>query len=364
MQRQTISIGAHRVILTAIRSYLRHVVGLAILVISTVSAAQAQAQSATFGLAIHGGAGTISRDKITPELEAEYRSKLAEALTAGFDILQNGGSSFDAVETAIIIMEDSPLFNAGKGAVFSNDGTNELDAMIMDGATLQAGAVASVKHIKNPISLARLVLEKSPHVLMVGAGAEDFGAEHGMKKVPNSYFYTEKRWKSLEDALEKQSSSGTDEDKASDNLEFRNREKGTVGCVALDKNGHLAAGTSTGGLTNKMWGRVGDSPIIGAGTYANDATCAVSGTGQGEYFMRLLVAYDIHALMAYQGLALDKAANEVVMEKLTGLGGKGGVIAIDRQGNVAMPFNTTGMYRGHKFHGQEMAIRIYANEEP
>ena len=320
--------------------------------------AHSQKTNSTFGMVIHGGAGTILKKNMTPELEQAYQSKLKEALQTGYDILKNNGSSMDAVEATINILEDSPLFNAGKGAVFTGDGTHELDASIMDGRTLQAGAVASVKHVKNPITLARLVLEKSPHVMMVGAGAEEFAVQHNLDRVSQYYFYTEKRWKSLQkrkESVEEKTTLVPEKE----NIKLADKEKGTVGAAALDKAGNLAAGTSTGGMTNKMFGRVGDSPIIGAGTYANNQTCAVSGTGHGEYFMRLLVSYDIHALMAYEGKSLKEAANTVIMKKLEELGGTGGIIAIDKDGNIAMPFNTDGMYRGYIRENGETVVKIY-----
>lgn len=322
--------------------------------------AHSQKTNSTFGMVIHGGAGTILKKNMTPELEQAYQSKLKEALQTGYDILKNNGSSLDAVEATINILEDSPLFNAGKGAVFTGDGTHELDASIMDGRTLQAGAVASVKHVKNPITLARLVLEKSPHVMMVGAGAEEFAVQHNLERVSQYYFYTEKRWKSLQkrkESVEEKTTLVPEKE----NIKLADKEKGTVGAAALDKAGNLAAGTSTGGMTNKMFGRVGDSPIIGAGTYANNQTCAVSGTGHGEYFMRLLVSYDIHALMAYEGKSLKEAANTVIMKKLEELGGTGGIIAIDKDGNIAMPFNTDGMYRGYIRENGETVVKIYKN---
>ncbi len=336
---------------------------LAILIanIGALPAQQSNPEDTSYAIAIHGGAGTISRDKITEEQEKAYRDKLREALQTGYAILKTGGSSFDAVEATIKVMEDSPLFNSGKGAVFTADGTNELDAAIMDGKTLEAGAVTGVMHIKNPISLARLVLEKSPHVLMTGRGAEDFAVQNGVPMVSNYYFHTEKRWESLKKAKQEQEAE-KDSANNEDDLDFTNKETGTVGCVALDRDGNLAAGTSTGGLTNKMYGRVGDSPIIGAGTYANNQTCAISGTGQGEYFMRLLVAHDVHALMAYKNMSLADAANEVILQKLDKLGGKGGIVAIDRNGNVAMPFNTKGMYRGYVNRKGELVVKIYGDE--
>lgn len=335
-----------------------------ILIISAISAflyslpGFAQEKGRAFGLAIHGGAGTILKKDMTPELEEAYRSKLNEALLTGYDILKNNGASLDAVEATIRVLEDSPLFNAGKGAVFTGDGTHELDASMMDGKTLEAGAVASVKHVKNPISLARLVMEESPHVLMVGAGAEEFAVQHNQERVSQYYFYTERRWKSLQKRKEAAKEQSTMVPKK-ESIKLTDKEKGTVGAVALDKDGNLAAGTSTGGMTNKMFGRVGDSPIIGAGTYANNQTCAVSATGHGEFFMRLLVAHDIHALMAYQGKSLEEAARTVIMGKLSAFEGTGGIVSIDKDGNIAMPFNTEGMYRGYIKEDGEAVVKIY-----
>ena len=303
-----------------------------------------------FGLVIHGGAGTILKKNMTAEKEAAYISKLNEALETGYKILENDGKSLDAVEKVINIMEDSPLFNAGKGAVLTDEGIAELDASIMDGKNLMAGAVAGVEHIKNPISLARMVMEKSPHVMMVGKGAEKFAQENGVKLVDNSYFIVKERYDQylkMKEKMGKQSN---------------NDKHGTVGCVALDKDGNLAAGTSTGGMMMKKFGRVGDSPIIGAGNYANNNTCAVSGTGWGEYFIRLGVARDISDLMAYKNLSLKEAADEVIMKKLPQLGGDGGVIAIDRNGNIAMPFNTEGMFRGYHLSNGKPVIKIYRDE--
>ena len=294
-----------------------------------------------YGLVIHGGAGTITRENMSTEKEAEYISKLTAALKTGYAILEIGGSSIDAVEATIKVMEDSPLFNAGKGAVFTGAGTNELDASIMDGATLQAGAVAGVKTVKNPISAARKVMEETWHVLLAGEGADAFAKEQELDIVDNSYFHTEHRFKSLIKAKEKEI-----------------EKHGTVGCVALDKKGNLAAGTSTGGLTNKRWGRVGDSPIIGAGTYASNETCAVSGTGQGEYFIRGSVAYDIAAQMDYEKKSVQTAA-QAVIDKLTERGGTGGVIVMDSKGNIAMSFNTEGMYRGFYLNDGELTVKIY-----
>ena len=317
-----------------------------------------QAQDHSFGLVVHGGAGTMTKSSMTPELEKRYRDKLNEAITTGYNILKNNGTSLNAVEAVINILEDSPLFNAGKGAVFTHEGTNELDAAIMDGSTMKAGAVAAVRHIKNPISLARLVMEKSPHVMLVGDGAEAFAKAQGIELVPESYFYTDKRWKQLLDAKDKERKDSLEQKNpaAPDRLE---KKHGTVGCVALDKFGNLSAGTSTGGTTNKRYGRVGDSPIIGAGTYANNKTCAVSATGTGEYFIRSVVAHDISALMEYKGMSIKEAAETVVMDKLVKIGGDGGVIAIDKDGNIAMPFNTSVMYRAYMDKSGKPVVKIY-----
>jgi len=293
-------------------------------------------------LVIHGGAGTIGRKDLTPEKEASIRAGLDRALDAGNAILKAGGSARDAVTAAVVVLEDDPNFNAGKGAVFNHEGVNELDASIMDGATLEAGAVAGVHRVKNPIRLARAVMEKSKHVMMVGDGAEAFGKTvHGIDFVDPKYFWTEERWKQLQNAKAEEEAGAAKPPSA---------HFGTVGAVALDSHGHLAAATSTGGMTNKKWGRVGDSPIIGAGTYAI-ADCAVSGTGWGEFFIRLNVASDICARVAYRGDSLQAAADEVIMKRLPSLTlngehGDGGIIAIDAKGDIATPFNTEGMYRG------------------
>ena len=297
-------------------------------------------ESVEFSIAIHGGAGTITRKNMTPGKENAYRSKLKETLNVGYSILDKGGTSLDAVEATIRIMENSELFNAGKGAVFTNAGTNELDASIMDGSNLKAGAVARVKTVKNPISAARKVMEETWHVMLSGDGADKFAKEQGLDIVDPNYFYTQRRWDSLK--------------------KIQVEKHGTVGCVALDKHGNLAAGTSTGGLTNKRWGRVGDSPIIGAGTYANNQTCAVSGTGQGEYFIRGNVAYDVSAIMEYKGKSVGEAAQNVI-RKLSDMGGNGGIITMDSKGNISMPFNTAGMYRGFRKAGQAPEIFIYKN---
>lgn len=314
-----------------------------------------------FGIVIHGGAGTILKENMSDSLETAYKAKLKEAISAGYEILKNGGSSLDAVTHTINIMEDSPLFNAGKGAVFTHDGSNELDASIMDGSTLNAGAIAGVKHIKNPIDLARDVMQKSEHVMLYGAGAEEFARTLGYKMIDTSYFYTQKRFESLQKVLEIEKSKN--EKKVSfDDPFIKNSKFGTVGCAALDKHGNLSAGTSTGGMTNKRWSRIGDAPIIGAGTYANNATCAVSSTGWGEYFIRAVVAYDISALMEYKGMTLQEAASEVIQKKVPALGGDGGIVAIDKDGNVAMEFNTSGMYRATMNSKGELIIKIYKEE--
>jgi len=307
----------------------------------TPAPVQTTATPKRWAFVIHGGAGTIARDKLTPEREAAMRAAMEQALRAGHDILAQGGSSLDAVTAAIVILEDSPYFNAGKGAVFTHEGTNELDASIMYGPTLAAGAVAGVRTIKNPILLARAVMEKSPHVMMAGEGAERFAETVGIERVDPSYFRTEERWQQLQNALAKER-----EDKASALAPPPRDDKfGTVGAVALDSSGALAAATSTGGMTNKRFGRIGDSPIIGAGTYAS-AECAVSATGHGEYFIRHTVAHDICARHVYLHEPLERAADQVVMADLVKAGGEGGVIAIDRAGNITMPFNSQGMYRG------------------
>ena len=300
-------------------------------------------QKQEWAIVIHGGAGGMTKENLTPELDKEYRASLQVALTAGKKILSEGGSALDAVEQTIRTMEDNPLFNAGKGAVFTHEGRNELDAAIMDGSNLGAGAVAGVTDIKNPISAARKVMINSPHVMLSGAGASQFAKEQGLEIVAPSYFYTNKRFNELQELLKKE-------------------KFGTVGCCALDKNGNLAAGTSTGGMANKRYNRIGDSPIIGAGTYANNSTCAVSGTGHGEYFIRWTVAHDISALMEYKGLNLKEASELVVNDKLVKAGGSGGVICVDKSGNISMPFNSSGMFRGFATADGKEGIFIYKDE--
>lgn len=316
------------------------------------------AEAGPTAIVIHGGAGTITREEMTPEKETAYRNALTSALEAGHEVLQKGGSSLDAVTAALTVLEDSPLFNAGKGAVFTSEGTVELDASIMDGRTRNAGALTGVKHVRNPILLARSIMERSPHVMMAGEGAETFARDQGFERVPNEYFYTERRRKQLEEAQSKM-----DDPTGSTGTPDPTHKFGTVGAVALDQNGNLAAGTSTGGMTNKRFGRVGDSPIVGAGTYAHNETCGVSATGHGEYFMRGVVAHDVAARMRYGGMSLQEAAEAVVMDELPsiGEGGTGGIIALDAEGNIAMPFNTPGMYRGYVDVDGNLIVKIYGD---
>lgn len=332
-----------------------------ILLLSVAGSAFAQDKNTKYVLVMHGGAGTILKKNMTAEKEVAYRAAMTKALQTGYDALKSGKSSLDAVEVAIHVLEDSPLFNAGKGAVFTHEGKNEMDAAIMDGKTLKAGAIAGVTVIRNPISAARAVMDKSEHVMMAGKGAEDFAKQAGLTIVDPSYFYTEDRWKGLQQAL-KQDSMKTvlDHDKKASKLGTINRDFkfGTVGAVALDNAGNLAAGTSTGGMTNKRYGRIGDAPIIGAGTYANNATAGVSGTGWGEYYIRTVLAYDLSAMMAYQKLSVEQASKQVIA-KMGKLGGDGGLIALDKNGHVAMEFNTAGMYRGTVTADGKISVEIY-----
>jgi beta-aspartyl-peptidase (threonine type) len=309
-----------------------------------------------YALVIHGGAGTMDKSLMDEETAQKYHHSLNRALSIGDSVLMQGGTSLDAVEQVIRFMEDDSLFNAGKGAVFTHEGKNELDASVMTGHDMKAGAIAGVTSIKNPVSAARLVMEKSPHVFMIGAGAEAFAAENGLELVDPEYFYTASRWQALQNILSK------DKEKTELSEDEKGQKKhGTVGCVALDKFGNLAAGTSTGGMTNKRYNRVGDAPVIGAGTYADNNTCAVSCTGHGEYFIRYTVARSVAALMEYKGYSLEKAADEIVMNKLKPAGGEGGLIGIDKKGNIVMPFNTSGMYRGYCKPGVKKTF-IYRNE--
>lgn len=311
-----------------------------------------------FALAIHGGAGTILREKMTATKEAAYRAGLTEALAAGYRMLDEGGAALDAVQAAVNVMEDSPLFNAGKGAVFTNEGTNEQDACIMDGVTRDAGAVAGVTRVRNPINLARAVLEHSSHVLLGGEGAERFAALHGIELVDKDYFYTKERWYQLQMARQREEAQGGEQTQL-DHSDDKSDKIGTVGAVALDRHGNLAAATSTGGMTNKRFGRIGDSPIIGAGTWADNRTCAISATGVGEFVMRTVLAYDIAALMLYKGMELTSAAEEVVMHKLVEIGGSGGIIALDKSGTITMPFNSPGMYRGYRYPDEAAVVNIF-----
>lgn len=305
-----------------------------------------------FSIAIHGGAGTLVKGLMTPELETKYKEALEAAIDAGSKVLEGKGTSVDAVEAAVVVLEDSPLFNAGKGSVFTNTGTHEMDAAIMDGSNLKAGGVSLITGIKNPISLSRDIMEKSDHVFLAGDGAMQFAKIYGYETEHPDYFYDElryKQWQSIKDSDSFQL----------DHSVKKDAKFGTVGAVAMDMYGNIAAATSTGGMTNKKWGRVGDSPMIGAGTYANNATCAVSCTGSGEFFIRGVVAYDVSCLMEYKGYTLAEATTEVIQHRIVKLGGDGGLIAVDALGNIAMPFNTEGMYRGFKKANGDQEIKIY-----
>ena len=299
-----------------------------------------------FSIAIHGGAGTLSKSLMDAQKEKEYQLALQQALEAGKTILEKGGDALDAVEASVISLEDCPLFNAGKGAVFNHQGEHELDASIMDGRGTKGGAVAALKHIKNPICLAKAVLQQSAHVMLIGDGAEQFAKEQGFDLVDQAYFYNEFRWQQWQEIKHE------DRFVLDHSLAIKEQKKGTVGAVALDKHGNLAAATSTGGMTNKKWGRVGDTPIIGAGTYANNKTCAVSCTGHGEFFMEQVVAYDVHCLMLYKNMNLQEATEFVVLDKLKNLEAEGGLIAVDTSGNCSLVFNSEGMYRAY-FNAEE-----------
>ena len=319
-----------------------------------------QAMKQKIALAVHGGAGTILKSKMTAELEKAYKAALRASLQKGYDLLQTGGSALDAVEIAVRELEDCPLYNAGKGAVFTAEGKNELDASIMWGKDLSAGAVAEVSCIKNPVVAARAVMEKSDHVMLVGRGAEEFARLYGLEIVEPEYYYTKERWEALLKIREEDpTATELDHGGGKATLKKLKEEKfGTVGAVALDVSGTMAAATSTGGMTNKKWGRVGDSPIIGAGTYANHL-CAVSCTGWGEYFLRLCVAKTVADLMEYKRYSLLRATNEVILKKLPELGGDGGLVAVDSKGNVALSFNTEGMYRGYVKNNGKIVVEIY-----
>lgn len=309
---------------------------------------------------IHGGAGALAPGRYTAEEEAAYKAKLTEALDAGYAVLENGGAALDAVEAAIVVMEDSPLFNAGKGAVFTRDGKNELDVSLMDGKTLNAGAAAGVTHVKNPIKLARAIMDHSEHVMFARDGAEKFAKEQGLEMVSPKYFRTERRWEEYKRALEREKQ--TEKEKKGASLPYEYDFKyGTVGAAALDAEGNLAAGTSTGGMTLKRYGRVGDSPIIGAGTFADNKSCAVSSTGWGEFFIRLTIARDICAQVEYAGKSIEDAANDVIHHRLQDAGGDGGVIVLGRDGDYTMTFNTSGMFRGVKQEGGTEKVAIYGD---
>nr|WP_240945858.1 isoaspartyl peptidase/L-asparaginase [Pseudomaricurvus alkylphenolicus] len=308
-------------------------------------------------MVIHGGAGTIAKSDLTPKLEQAYLDQLKQALHVGYGVLENGGTSLDAVSAAVVVLEDSPLFNAGKGSSFSHEGRNELDASIMDGRDLSAGAVAGVRLVKNPIKLARTVMENSVHVMMAGSGAEAFARENALEMVEPDYFYTERRWQMLQRAKYPKEQTRIQPVAPL----WEERKMGTVGAVAIDSEGNLAAATSTGGMTNKRYQRIGDSPIIGAGTYADNASCAVSATGHGEYFIRANVAHDICARLMYKKIPLQQAADEVIQQKLVSMGAKGGIIAIDNSGEVVMNFNTTGMYRG-KIGPDGLEVAVYGEK--
>ena len=312
-------------------------------------------------LVVHGGAGTILKSQMDAGKEQANKTAISEAHEKGYEILYNGGSSVDAVEAAIRILEDNPLFNAGKGAVFANSGKNELDASIMNGQTLEAGAVAGVTTIKNPVSAARAVMEKSSHVMMAGAGAEAFAQKQGLTIVDPSYFFTKERWEALQRTKREDSLNAKAGKKDNSAVVKTDPKFGTVGAVALDKQGNLAAATSTGGMTNKRYGRIGDSPVIGAGTYANNATCAVSCTGWGEFFIRLVMAKTVSDMMEFGKMSLRQATEEMIMKRLPALGGDGGLIAVDREGNISFPFNTAGMYRGYIKQDGIKVINIYKN---
>ncbi|MDP1632639.1 MAG: isoaspartyl peptidase/L-asparaginase [Caulobacter sp.] len=320
-----------------------------------------------WAIVIHGGAGVIERKDLTPETEAAYRAAMARAVATGTAVLDKGGTAMDAVEAVIVEFEDDPLFNAGRGAVFTAEGGNSLDAAVMDGATLNAGAVAGVARTRHPVRLARAVMEKSRHVMMAGSGTDAFAASVGLEQVEPSFFFTERRWSQLVKALTDMGlpipprPAGAPAPQAFTPIPD-DRKFGTVGVVALDTAGNVAAGTSTGGATAKRWGRVGDSPIIGAGTYASNQSCAVSATGTGEYFIRLTVAREICALVQYRGLTLQQAADTVIQDRLTALGGDGGVIAIAPDGQIAWSYNTSGMYRARAAQGQAPVIAIYKDE--
>lgn len=326
--------------------------GILLMLCLAIGPLKAQEKASEVVIVLHGGAGTILPEYLDEEKRAEITGQLTSALTAGYELWKKGASSLDMVESAMVILENSPAFNAGRGAVFTHEGRNELDASIMYGANLDAGAVAGVTTIKNPIIAARAVMENSPHVLLAGDGAEDFAETQEIELVDPSYFYTRRAYDDLQKILDEEKNGGAINP-------LPDEKMGTVGAVALDQAGHISAGTSTGGMTNKRWGRIGDSPLPGAGTYANDASVGVSCTGHGEYFIRQSVAFDMHALISYKGLSVDEAAQFIILDKLKKMGAPGGLIALDPRGNAAMSFNTLGMYRGYITKSGEITIRFF-----
>jgi len=332
------------------------ILALPLMGVITMTQTHAGESGAPIAIAIHAGSGTINRGDFSADKEREIRETLERAVRAGHEILATGGASLDAVTRAITILEDSPHFNAARGAVFNAEGKNELDASIMDGSDLNAGAVAAVHNVRNPVLLARKVMTDSVHVMLMGAGAEQFARDHGIAFEDDDYFFTEYRWQQLQKAKAKDNGETTFLSETPDQW------FSTVGAVALDSQGNLAAGTSTGGMTNKRWGRVGDSPIIGAGTYADNRSCAVSATGHGEYFIRATVARDICARVQYTGMGLAKSANQVINKELVEMGGNGGIIALDLQGNIALTFNTAGMYRASVDIDGKVTVAIYKDE--
>ena len=329
---------------------------LACVLLGVAVTTEAEERTPPIAIAIHGGSGTIERGEFSAERERDIRATLERAVRSGYELLAAGGSSLDAVTQAVTLLEDSPHFNAGRGAVFNAEGKNELDASIMDGATLSAGAVAAVQNVRNPVLLARKIMTDSKHVMLMGEGAEIFAREHGVAFEDDAYFHTDYRWQQLQKAKAARQPDSTFLSETPDTW------FSTVGAVALDADGNLAAATSTGGMTNKRWGRVGDSPIIGAGTYADNRSCAVSATGHGEYFIRATAARDICARVRYTGVSLQDAAEQVVRQQLAGMGGDGGVIAVDPEGNLALVFNTSGMYRASMDAGGKLYVAIYGDE--
>jgi L-asparaginase / beta-aspartyl-peptidase len=341
-------------------SHVKHLLAIVLAFASFATTTAGADEAPVLAIVIHGGAGVINRAEMSADREARYRAGLEAARDAGYAVLERGGTSVEAVTVAVRTLEDDPQFNAGRGAVLNHDGLAELDSSIMDGKTLQAGAVAGVKHVKNPIELARAVMEKSPHVMLVGAGAEEFALEQGLTIVPNSYFRTEQRVRQLERALKDEKEKKEAAQKTSSvTRSWPIGSSGTVGAVAVDRDGNLAAATSTGGMTNKRAGRVGDSPIIGAGTYANNASCAVSATGDGEFFIRSVVAHDICALVAYKNVSLQEAARDVIHDKIESLRATGGVIALDKGGHIVMDFNSEGMFRAARDSRGRKEFAIY-----